>query len=249
MMYLSHLMIDVGSNPDRPRPGRLWLRNIYHVHQRLSMAFPSRGSEQDDPQFLRPFDPANFERPKFLFRIDHDNQENSPRQFVVVLSDLLPNWAYAFQNADMFLAALPELREYQPNQPAGEVLRFRIKVNLSVKSKEHRKAKEGAEGTKKDQGKRVALTWDENQQPADVVIPWFGNKAARNGFAVQKCELIQLGWVGGFKQGRDSAFQFRAAQLEGVLQVTDAERFKQAVCQGIGSAKAFGFGLLSVARM
>ncbi len=40
-MYLSSLLIDVGDNPDRPRPGRLWLRNLYHVHQRLCMAFPS----------------------------------------------------------------------------------------------------------------------------------------------------------------------------------------------------------------
>ena len=40
-MYLSCLLIDVGDNPDRPRPGRLWLRNLYHVHQRLCMAFPS----------------------------------------------------------------------------------------------------------------------------------------------------------------------------------------------------------------
>ena len=50
-MYLSCLLIDVGDDPDRPRPGRTWLRNIYHVHQRLCMAFPSRERMEADPPF------------------------------------------------------------------------------------------------------------------------------------------------------------------------------------------------------
>ena len=48
-MYQSTLMINIGDNPDRPRPGRLWLRNIYHVHQRLWMAFPTSQQRADDP--------------------------------------------------------------------------------------------------------------------------------------------------------------------------------------------------------
>lgn len=43
-MYHSHLLINVGDNPDRPdwNITRRWLRNLYRVHQRLCMAFPSR---------------------------------------------------------------------------------------------------------------------------------------------------------------------------------------------------------------
>ena len=59
-MYLSCLLINVGDNPDHPRPGRLWLRNLYHVHQRLCMAFPSASRKADDPDFLRPFKPEDF---------------------------------------------------------------------------------------------------------------------------------------------------------------------------------------------
>lgn len=42
-MYHSHLLINVGDNPDRPdwNITRKWLRNLYRVHQRLCMAFPS----------------------------------------------------------------------------------------------------------------------------------------------------------------------------------------------------------------
>jgi CRISPR system Cascade subunit CasE len=35
--------------------------------------------------------------------------------------------------------------------------------------------------------------------------------------------------------------------FEGRLRVTDAEAFRRALAAGIGSGKAFGFGLLSVA--
>jgi CRISPR system Cascade subunit CasE len=37
--------------------------------------------------------------------------------------------------------------------------------------------------------------------------------------------------------------------FEGILEVTDPEEFAAAVTAGIGPAKAFGFGLLSVARL
>ena len=79
-MYISCLLIDVGDNPDRPRPGRLWLRNLYHVHQRLCMAFPSSSRKCGDPEFLAPFAPEDFGNQHvhvkreaasgFLFRID-----------------------------------------------------------------------------------------------------------------------------------------------------------------------------------
>ena len=37
-------------------------------------------------------------------------------------------------------------------------------------------------------------------------------------------------------------------RFNGLLQVTDPEKLMQAVRNGIGPAKAFGFGLLSLAR-
>jgi CRISPR system Cascade subunit CasE len=37
-------------------------------------------------------------------------------------------------------------------------------------------------------------------------------------------------------------------RYEGILQVTDCARFLAALAAGIGPAKGFGFGLLSVAK-
>ena len=79
-MFLSLLHIDIGNDPDRPSPGRDWLRNVYRVHQRLCMAFPSASRKVDDPDFLAPFVTGDFghnqvrvqrgEENGFLFRID-----------------------------------------------------------------------------------------------------------------------------------------------------------------------------------
>jgi CRISPR system Cascade subunit CasE len=268
-MYLSHLMIDVGDNPDRPRPGRLWLRNIYHVHQRLSMAFPTREQRAEDPRFLRPFDPPGFGRPRFLFRIDNTIEQDCPRAIILLQSDRRPDWDYAFQNARMFLAAEPEIREYNPAFPPGAEFRFRIRVNLSKKGKKSkngddlRKPREGTDrkGRAKDQGKRVSLNWDKDSKPEDVIVPWFANKGwvkleeqkePRQAFELRACNVVQIGWVTAYRpntKSKEERMKFRSALLEGTLRVTDPPAFAQAIASGIGPAKAFGFGLLSVAPL
>jgi CRISPR system Cascade subunit CasE len=272
MMYLSHLMIDVGGNPDRPRPGRKWLRNVYHVHQRLSMAFPSPVQCAKDPRFLLPFDPAGFERPRFLFRVDNSIEDDCPRAIILVQSEWRPDWDYAFHNARMFLAAEPEMREYNPTFQVGEQFRFRIRVNLAKKSRNEksqdgeialRKQREGldAKGRRKDQGKRVAMTWEKDQGPDAAAQEWFTSKAERCGFSPRDFHMLHLGWIAGYRPEKSKAsretqqegehgarqMKFRSALLEGTLAVTDAPAFAQAVASGIGSAKAFGFGLLSIA--
>ena len=47
---------------------------------------------------------------------------------------------------------------------------------------------------------------------------------------------------------RREILTFGDVLFEGRLVVTDAEQFRETLCQGIGSGKAYGFGLLSVAR-
>jgi len=245
-MYLSSLMINTGDNPDRPRPGRLWLRNVYHVHQRLSMAFPSRS--QGSPC-------------GFLFRIDNNIEDNSPRAIILVQSQLAPDWDRAFYNAGMLLAAAPAVREYAPSFADGEELRFRIRVNLSKKSKtasdgtDLRKPHDGVDrcGRQRDQSKRVAVTWkgDEGETPDGAIRQWFASKGEHAGFALDTdFNLIHLGWVTGHKPGTpENKLRFRSALLEGTLRVADGPVFMQTVERGLGSAKGFGFGLLSVAHV
>jgi len=66
-----------------------------------------------------------------------------------------------------------------------------------------------------------------------------------------------LGWVYGYKprytpsmdqEAKTFPMKFRSALLEGKLKVTDPDAVKSTVETGIGSAKGFGFGLLSVLK-
>lgn len=312
-MYLSQLLINVGDNPDRPRPGRLWLRNIYHVHQRLCMAFPSDWRRNNDRPFLEPFKESDFPllrnpngnppepRHSFLFRIDDLTKDDASRAVILVQSEAEPDWDYAFGlkpglvdartrrpigNAGCLLAAPPQMKERNPAYAAGQELIFRIRVNLSKKAKqakdgtalqrvpERHKGKKDNNGRDKVQGKRVSLTWDSGQEPDDVIREWFARKAniklkgmeekeTVQAFELRSGNLLQLGWVVGYKalmsadgcdsQTSDSSvrnarrIRLRSALLEGRLKVLDAPAFSQLIVSGIGSAKAFGFGLLSVA--
>lgn len=258
-MFLSHVLIDLGSNPDRPRPGRQWLRNIYHVHQRLSMAFPKPPTKEEDGEFLKPFRAERFACERFLFRVERSSATAGTCS-VLVLSQGQPDWNYAFRNAAVMLAAPCQCREYNPSFSVGESLRFRILMNLSQKSAAPIKRAAlqcGTTSTTDIRSKRLALTWPEDSKPEDTIVPWFTRKAAMArsasgdvdgaGFELCDCEVCSVGWVLGFRPRDKSPLRFRSALLEGKLRVTDARLFLEAMARGLGSAKAFGFGLLSVA--
>lgn len=106
-------------------------------------------------------------------------------------------------------------------------------------------------------GKRVGLYKMEEQ------ICWLQRKADDHGFAILSAMPFnnrRLKDVIPTKDGK-SALQateriatkdhhdakFFSVQFDGTLQVTDPERFLAAIQSGIGSGKALGFGLLSVA--
>ncbi|MGH9434270.1 MAG: type I-E CRISPR-associated protein Cas6/Cse3/CasE, partial [Terriglobia bacterium] len=93
-MYISCLLINVGDNPDRPRPGRLWLRNLYHVHQRLCMAFPSDLRKQRDPDFLAPYTPDDFPEQRHL--ADKKKTEVDPDILKHVHSPRTPDSGFLF---------------------------------------------------------------------------------------------------------------------------------------------------------
>jgi len=330
MMYLSRLLVDVGHDPDKHRPGRNWLRDIYAVHQRLCMAFPDKKRETDDAPFLAPHRTDDFRVARLtsntavreqrsstaglLFRIDPimtqfsehdrldgDEQHEYARAMILVLSAQQPNWEYAFQNSRMLLAAQPEQKRYEPEFKQGERYRFRILMNLSQKISQRKRKTPGKEtyeslrtphpegkldkkGRPKSQGKRALLTWHKDTNPVQTIHPWFEMKAgvraqkrvdgyvaegaliANRPFTLEEFALVKLGWVVGYKpkpKGKNSelpqpgpnykvqhdTLRFRSALLEGVLRVEDAAAFTRLALAGIGSAKAFGFGLLSLARM
>lgn len=249
-MFLSCLMIDVGTNPDRPRPGRLWLRNLYRVHQRLSMAFPSRATKVADPLFLHPYSPAAFchvgaERTAeqaFLFRVDHQPGGSS---VILVQSAVEPDWDYAFQNSP-FLAAPPEVKAFEPRFEPGTVLRFRLlanptkKIGTITKEERERLSPDEFRQRKGRNGARVPV-------PDGELERWLTDRSGRSGFRIERLDAIVPGYVLAVKD-EAAGGRLRCARYDGVLAVENAESFERSIIQGIGPAKAFGCGLLSVAR-
>jgi len=278
MMFLSTLLINVGSNPDRPHPGRDWLRNLYRVHQRLCMAFPSKERTEDDPAFLKPYDPAHFpedryqadEKPDevgidvlrhvhakrdhgagFLFRVD---PQPGGSAVILVLSAIEPDWDYAFHNARHLLAGPPDKpRPLQLTIETGRRFRFRLLANPTKRpplTKEQRLQKQADGEVKSLKRPRVQLTWQADTDPAKVFADWLCARAKKAGFRVDPKDLTisNIGYVYIHKGGREDAAQrLRSARYEGILEVTDADAFAQTLAAGIGPAKAFGFGLLSLA--
>lgn len=241
-MFLSHLFINIGSTPDRPMPGRMWLRNLYHVHQRLCMAFPSTKRRDDDPDFLRPYNPEDFgmghvhvarkQDSGFLFRID---PHSGGRMVIIVQSALKPDWEYAFHNAGYLLAANPDVKSFNPVFAKGQHLWFRLVANPT------RRLSETSPDAKKESiGKRVPV-------PTDKLQEWIVRRAEEAGFLIDEKSIgVRSGYSYMNKSRDDKGQRLSSVRYEGVLEVTDPTIFKETAIRGIGPGKAFGFGLLSV---
>ena len=76
---------------------------------------------------------------------------------------------------------------------------------------------------------------------------WLERKAELNGFAIiQAQELEQIHVSGRHHADKGGVMYHDAYHYQGVLRITDAEAFRKAVQTGIGSGKAYGFGMMMV---
>lgn len=269
MMFLSLLHVDARYG----RPGREWLRNLYRVHQRLWMAFPDSRRKEEDPFFLGAWNGPNVPKPKpprrecgFLFRIEHDGPAR-----ILVQSQGRPDWDWAFQNAPGLLAEEPQLKEIDPSPRVGQQYRFRLLANV-VKTKtvenltkEKRTTKTGKVIDHRRRTERrihpLPLPEPLPQEEAareevlrnrwDPWRLWLQAQGAKGGFGVidtresplfMQAVHMAVGWPGNKKTQ-----SYNAGLFEGRLACTDEASLRQAIINGVGRAKAFGCGLLSVA--
>ncbi|MCQ4321966.1 type I-E CRISPR-associated protein Cas6/Cse3/CasE [Stutzerimonas stutzeri] len=90
------------------------------------------------------------------------------------------------------------------------------------------------------QGKRYGLVGEAEQ------LAWLGRQGKRHGFSVEAA-LVTASDVLNSRKG-EGQISVQRACFEGILQVQNLQAFSRALKTGIGPAKAFGCGLLSVAR-
>jgi len=116
------------------------------------------------------------------------------------------------------------------------IYRFQLRANPTKKIRV-----DNPDGTRKPNGRRVPLCTREE------LADWLCRKGKSGGFMVAQSSLriLRLGREAFEKKGTCGIHS--AVEFEGGLEVTNAKLFHETFTRGIGSAKAFGFGLLVIA--
>lgn len=172
-----------------------------------------------------------------LFRID--TEDEGP--IVLLQSTSVPDWD-ALELAPRSLREQPATKPYDPAFAMGQRLSFRLLARPSIRksghfgSKPNGKRKPGPRQTCRDDRQRLA---------------WLKRKGADSGFQIESVGLTILSFpaIKSEKSPRERGGSFSAVQFDGVLVVTDPDKLKEAVRNGIGPQKAYGFGLLSLAPL
>jgi CRISPR system Cascade subunit CasE len=166
---------------------------------------------------------------RVLFRFE---APRAPREqpFLLVQSEKEPNaeaWGH--------MACVEGPRSWEPTFAVHQRLRFRLRATPT-------KAKTFGPEEERPGHRRIGLYTEEEQQQ------WLTRKAEENGFSVADVRLRKIGWQSGRKPG-GAVITHHAVEFDGILQVRDADALVAAIRGGIGPAKGFGFGLLSLARV
>lgn len=238
MIYLSRLIINLDS-----RAVRRDLADCQALHRTIMRAFPTvtEGSEGARERF------------GVLFRLEEGRRTGAPPS-LLVQSRIEPDWAglpegYLLETADAPVnPACKRVDERYGALAPGAVLRFRLRANPTRKVE----TKSGPDGARRN-GRRIGLRNEAER------IAWLQRKGETGGFrlrAVRGQPLVAnaqtgLETVTGSRAragGSTAHLTFEAVLFEGILEVTDPDCFLKTLAEGIGPAKAYGFGLLSIAR-
>jgi CRISPR system Cascade subunit CasE len=176
--------------------------------------------------------------PRLLFRVE----ENDGVTRILVQSQVQPNWQLAFSDFEV-LVRQPESKQFSVQLQAGRCYRFRLLANPTAKKTI---LKEGNEKRKL----RVGLMKETEQRA------WLERKFKIAGAEVVSCIIAPRGSQRshkGSQRGEAAKPQGEQTHLavlfEGDVRVIEPDVFEEALKNGIGSGKGYGFGLLSLASI
>lgn len=226
-MYLSRLTL----NP-RAREVQRDLGNAHAMHQRLLHLFPDQGLGSG----------ARSE-----FNLLHRLETSDHGAIVLAQSRSAPNWETL---PDSYLAstgapnpATTRLEHLLSQIVVGRDFYFRVRVNPTKRTFEG----------KDKRGRRVELCGQE------ALVSWLNRKSERHGFRLHETlsngeevpqysvSVTEEPKVRGWRDNK--RMTFGSASFNGVLRVTDEDALRAAVLGGLGTGKAYGFGLLSLAPL
>jgi len=220
-----------------------------------------------DPQVLHAAVLAGIPRQpvseRVLWRLDADEPL---RPHLLVLTASAPSWEHLVEQAGWPSADDPEdpqvlVRPYETlldRLQAGQRYVFRLRANPVTATKDpkrltaaQRNKLENGEATR---SRRVAHRTVEHQ------MGWLLERTARLGFsipaassteamqeAVPDVRIIDRSRLQFSKRGSKGRITIQTVTFEGHLVIEDVERFREVLTDGVGRAKAYGCGLLTLA--
>jgi len=160
-----------------------------------------------------------------LWRLETNGRD--PKLFV--LSPSLPDFSHIVEQAgrknDEYGVLTKSYDRVFELATVGRAFRFKGKLNPVVEVK----------------GKRVPMIREEAQKE------WFASRAASLGFDLnlENFSVVEEKTIS-FKR-QNNRVTLQAVTFEGILKVTDPELFSHTVRFGIGKAKAYGMGMITLA--
>ncbi len=230
-IYLSRLVPNL-----RSREAQRDLNDCIAMHRTLMSAFPDALSRDGSARAAI----------GLLYRIDTSHD----RPFVLVQSATLPNWSNlpsgwveagsppAEKDIGLLIDGVAE----------GVRLRFKLLANPTKKI-----GTKSSNDGRKNNGRRVELRGEAEW------IAWLERKGEQSGFRlaavdtmatladVRTCRQIRTSGLKQLPDGKVTRLTFAGVAFEGRLEVVKTELFQACIRQGIGSGKAYGYGLLSIA--
>ncbi|MFN0095622.1 MAG: type I-E CRISPR-associated protein Cas6/Cse3/CasE [Dehalococcoidia bacterium] len=240
-LFLSRLTLNL-----RSRDTQRLLGDCHAMHRLVMSGFP------DVPE-----GPAR-QALGVLYRVEERPERHSAQVFIQ--SAQAPAWA--FETRDIGVEGPRSLDPLLAKVAAGARFRFRLRANPTRRV--HERSAQGPEAREQASavGKRVPLRREDDR------LAWLARKGEDAGFALLTVTVSggvdaesrtsasasnaradpgeRLRGRQGFEGGVRN-LDFESCLFEGVLEVRDSGRLAAAVRAGVGPAKAFGMGLLSLA--
>lgn len=230
------------------------IRDSHDWHQLVWKCFPNVDARQPDiPALWTHTDAKGNQSHRFhLTRLD----TTSEGWELLILSAAPPTCPACCPAEDVSW----ESKAVRPGFLTHSRYRFRVLANPTKKIIDLQKPKVvGADGRidRNRNARRIPLSRRED------LVAWLQRKAGENGFAVELESEDEFGQMAEVlrtvprgrryfsKDGREEGAEgihgvHYGVDFQGVLRVTDPKAFADAFCKGIGSAKGFGFGLLTL---
>ncbi len=256
-LYLSRLRFD-------PRNREVWrcMGNSQRMHALLMRGFPV--GDRTEHNVLFRLDPVKGSREGL---IDVIVQSTIEPDWAYMRHE-----GYLLHESEFFGDGLVKNISSLPDRlQVGDVFRFRLRANPTKRipwnvwaAQNPTKAREYEATSRKFTSPRIPVTvltgedllkpeW-ERPSAEDKLLEWLQRKGELNGFQVTRVDSRPDPLLGDMQTGSKTTedgskmtLSHKAIVYEGLLKVTDIDLLRQALRQGIGPAKAYGFGLLSLA--